>query len=280
MSRLIMETGNCATEPYLVEKLYVNIYSVEELCYLLVQNAELLDQDVMDKKLVQWLDKQCGLDQLAHTLYAMLNQKVSASAFARTILSYVNLYPHTVVEQTEAVIRANEGLSPWERRKAKADFLLTSRRYFSALRQYHALLAELPEEERALKAKIYHNMGCACGQMFLYSQAAEWFDKAYRLDGAQESLQQYLAAIRLHDSDKEYVAFVAEHPEFHDASLRVERMMEQSYGQFEGTDENRMLFTLQICKEEGSGNGNNVAYYDEIEKLTVRLKEQYREFTS
>ena len=208
---------------------------------LLVQNAELLDQDVMDKKLVQWLDKQCGLDQLAHTLYAMLNQKVSASAFAGTILSYVNLYPHTVVEQTEAVIRANEGLSPWERRKAKADFLLTSRRYFSALRQYHALLAELPEEER---------------------------------------LQQYLAAIRLHDSDKEYVAFVAEHPEFHDASLRVERMMEQSYGQFEGTDENRMLFTLQICKEEGSGNGNNVAYYDEIEKLTVRLKEQYREFTS
>lgn len=275
-----METGRKAGRPFFVEKLYVNLYTVEELCYILVRDAELLDQEIMNRELVRWLDEQCGLDELAHTLYAMLNQKVSASAFAGTILEYVKLYPDEIVEQTEAVIRRGEGLSPWERKKAKADYLLTGRRYDAAMKLYYALLQELPESERYLEGRIYHNLGVACGQMFLYRQAAEWFWQSYEKDQAQESLLQYLAALRLQWQEPEYVAFIAEHPEYHDASLKVERMMEQTYGQFEGTDENRMLFTLQICKEEGAGSGTNVAYYDEMDKLTAGLKEQYREFIS
>lgn len=279
MSRIIMETGRYATEPFWIERLYVNIYSVEELCYLLTIHGDLLDQEIMKKELIRWLETQCGLDQLAHTLCAMQNQGTTAAAFAGAILSYVKLYPQKVIEQTEALIRANEGLSQWERKKRKADYLLKNRRYYGAMKQYHLLLAELPEQERYLEAAIYHNMGCACGRLFLYTQAQQWFWKAYELDGAEESLLQYLAAIRQKSTDSEYVSFIAEHPEFHDASLKVEKQMEQCFGQFEGTDENRMLFTLQICKEEGKGNGNNVAYYDEIEKLTGRLKEQYLEFT-
>lgn len=280
MSRIILETGRRADSPFFLEKIYVNLYSVEELCYILVRDAELLDQEIMSRELIKWLDEQCGLDQLAHTLYAMLNQKVSAAAFAGTILEYVKLYPEDAIEKAEEIIRANEGLSPWERKKAKADYLLSERRFFTAMEQYYALLEELPESEKHLEARIYHNLGVTYSRMFLYRQAAEWFMKAYKQDQSQESLQQYLAALRMLHTDNEYVDFIAEHPEYHDASMRVERMVEQSYGQFEGTDENRMLSTLQICKEEGMGNGTNVAYYDEIEKLTNRLKEQYREFTS
>ena len=61
----------------------------------------------------------------------------------------------------------------------------------------------------------------------------------------------------------------------------VERRMEQAAGQFEATDENRMLFTLQVFKEEGSSTaGNDTPYYEEIEKLTNELKERYREYVS
>ncbi|MDE6739950.1 MAG: hypothetical protein K2K07_12750, partial [Lachnospiraceae bacterium] len=104
-----------------MEKFYVNLYSVEELCYLFVEKAELLDRDVMRRDLIQWLDEQCGLSQLAHTLYSLMNQNGSVSAFAGTILEYVGLYPAEVIEQTEQTIRSNEGLNPYERGKAKAD---------------------------------------------------------------------------------------------------------------------------------------------------------------
>lgn len=281
MSQIILGTGTYASKPYYVDKFYVNLYSIEELCYLLVEKAELLDQDMMQRELVQWLDEQCGLNDLAHTLYSLLNQNGSLVAFVGTILEYVNLYPEEVIAQTEQVVKSNEGLNPYERKKAKADYMLQNRKYFMALKQYYSLLEQIPETDKILRGAVYHNMGVACAGMFMFEQAAEWFMRAYGQDKSGESLEMYLASLRMHYEEKEYITFIADHPEYHDASLRVERRMEQASGQFEGTDENRMLFTLQVFKEEGSSTGgSDVQYYQEIEKLTVRLKEQYREYVS
>ena len=281
MSQVILGTGKYAERPYFMEKFYVNLYSVEELCYLLVEKAELLDQDVMRRDLVQWLDEQCDLDELAHTLYSLLNQNGSIVAFVGTILEYVNLYPAEVVEQAEQIVRSNEGLNPYERGKAKADYILQDRKYEMALRLYHSLLAQVPETDRKLRSAILHNMGTACAGMFMFRQAAEWFRQAHETDRTPESLESFLASLRMCYEDQEYITYIADHPEYHDASLRVERKMEQAAGQFEGTDENRMLFTLQVFKEEGNSTaGGDVQYYQEIEKLTTGLKEQYREFVS
>lgn len=277
MSRIILGTGSYANVPYHMEKFYVNLYSAEELCYLLVEKAELLDRDVMQRELVAWLDEECGLDRLAHTLYALMNQNGSAAAFVGTILEYVNLYPAEVVAQTEQTIRDNEGLNPDRRGKAKADYMLQNGKYYTALAQYHSLLAQLSDTDTALRAGIMHNMGVACAQLFLFGRAAEYFMQAYETDAAQESLELYLTSLRMQYGDRDYIAYIADHPEYHDASLRVERQMERAYGQFEGTDENRMLFTLQVLKEEGNGTaGVSAEYYQEIEKLTAGLKETYR----
>lgn len=281
MSQIILGTGKYAESPYYVEKFYVNLYSVEELCYLLVDKAELLDREVMQRDMVQWIDEQCGLNQLANTLYSLLNQNGSTVAFVGTILEYVNLYPADVVSQTEQIVRDNEGLNPYERGKAKADYMLQNRKYLTALKQYHSLLAQIPETDNLLRGKILHNMGVACAKMFMFRQAAEQFMQAYETDGNEESLELYLASMRMHYEDKDYVAYIADHPDYHDISLKVERQMERAYGQFEGTDENRMLFTLQVFKEEGSSTlGSNIQYYQEIEKLTSGLKEAYREYVS
>lgn len=279
MSHMILGTGRYAESPYYVERFYVNLYSVEELCFLLVDKAELLDQEIVQRDMVRWLDEQCGLSELAHALYALMNQKGSTVAYVGTILEYVNLYSPEVISRTEEIVRNNEGLSPYERHKAKADYLLRERRYFAALEQYHSLLSGLSDTERLLQAKILHNMGVACAGMFMYERAADWFMKSHEMDGRQESLLMYLASRRMSRSNKEYIEYIAEHPEYHDASLKVERMMEQAAGTFEGSDENRMLVTLQVFKEEGNGMfGNTAPYYDEIERLTAGLKEKYREY--
>lgn len=281
VSQIILETGRYAETPYYVDKFYVNLYSVEELCFLFVEKAELLDQDIMQREMVQWLDEQCGLNQLAHSLYALLNQKASTVAYVGTILEYVNLYPKDVIARTEEIIRSNEGLSPYERKKAKADYLLQNRKYYAAMEQYHSLLAQIPETDKLLQAKILHNVGVACTGMFMFRQAADWFMKSYQTDRDDESLVSYLAAMRMHYQDKDYITFISEHPEYHDASMIVEKQIKQAEGQFEGTDENRMLFTLQVFKEEGNSTlGNTVPYYNEIEKLTNGLKEKYREYVS
>lgn len=278
MSHIILQTGKVAEVPYFFDKFYVNLYSVEELCCCLVKNAEMLDQEIVSKSLVDWLDAQCGLSELAHALYALVNQKGSASAFVGTILEYVRLYPVEKSSEVEHIIKNSADLTPFEKKKVKADYIMQNGHYFIALEQYESLLSRLPREERKLRSSLLHNMGTANARLFMFDQAADAFLAAYRLDGTIESLQQHLIAERLSKKDKDYLDYIAEHPEWHEISLQVERMFNVCSEQFEATQDNRMLFTLHVCKEEGSGaGGNTISYYDEIEKLTNDLKERYRE---
>lgn len=280
MSHIILGTGNYAKVPYFFEKTYVNLYSLEELCYCLVENAEFVDKSIADDKLADWLGEQCGLSELAHALHAMVNKKASADAYVGTILEYAGLYPSGVIEHTEMVIRNNEGLNPYEKQKAKADYMLQNKRYTLALERYGELLMRLPGEEKELRGSMLHNMGVIYARLFMFEPAQEKFMEAYRINGRKESLEQFLAARRMQDGDSEYVDYIAGHPELHEASMQVEHMVEQAAGQFDATQVSRMLFTLKVCKEEGSLTAGNVAYYDEIGKLTDELKSAYRESLS
>lgn len=274
---MILGTGRRARSPYYVERFYVNLYSVEELCFLFVDKAELLDGEIMQREMVRWLEEQCGLSDLAHTLSALLNRKGSTAAYVGAILEYVSIYPPEVIRRTEEIVRGNEGLSPYERHKAKADYLLGEKRYLAALQQYQNLLLSVPDTEKLLQARLYHNMGTACAGMFLYGQAADLYRRSYEIDGKREGLVMYLAALRMDRQEKAYIDYIAEHPEYHDLSLEVERIVERAAGSFEGTDENRMLVTYQVMKEEGAGAfSGSGPYYEELEKLTARLKGNYR----
>lgn len=277
MSHIILGTGNYAKVPFFFEKTYVNLYSLEELCYCLVENAEFVDPAIADNQLADWLGEQCGLSELARMLHTMVNKKASADAYVGTILEYAGLYPSEVIEHTEMVIRNNEGLNPYEKQKAKADYMLQNKRYTLALERYGELLVRLPEEEKELRGSLLHNMGVIYARLFMFVPAQEKFMEAYQISGNAESLEQFLAARRMQDNDSEYVDYIAGHPELHEASMQVEHMVEQAAGQFDATQVSRMLFTLKVCKEEGGLTAGNVAYYDEIGKLTDELKDAYRE---
>ena len=53
MGRVLRTTGKLAKNPYRIQKIERNIYSLEELCYSLVQSAQFLDAEIMDPVLVQ-----------------------------------------------------------------------------------------------------------------------------------------------------------------------------------------------------------------------------------
>ena len=49
MSRVLLCTGKYAREPYHFKNICVNVYCVEELCYLFASNPFMIDGDIMDK---------------------------------------------------------------------------------------------------------------------------------------------------------------------------------------------------------------------------------------
>lgn len=272
MSRVLLCTGKYAQKPYRFSSLGVNVYCVEELCYLFASNPFMINAGVMDKALAEWIDQECGLTELSHQLLLLFRKGSQASSFVGTILDYVNYCPAEDKKKIEDVLAGSAGLNEYEKRKQQGDYLLQNKRYLMAVEVYEGLCLELPETESALKPALYHNMGVAYAGFFLFEAAAKYFKRAYDMTGNEESGLQYLTAMRLHLREEAYVAFVAEHPEYHDLSLKIEKQLTTARGMLEASEENRMLSALGIYKEEG----NVASYYEEIDKIIADLKDGYR----
>ncbi|NLL77294.1 MAG: hypothetical protein GX235_08610 [Clostridiales bacterium] len=276
MGKVLLCVGKYADMPYFVEKAYINVYSAEELCYCLMQNIYLIDREIMDFNLVDWLDEECGLKELAEGLMPLLNEDCSIGDFIGYILDFVGYGDWDEVARIKENLKNGSGLSMYEKKKVRADYFAESGKYVLALKNYDILLEELPESENALRAKVYHNRGAIYAFFFRFAQAAESFMKAFECDGTEESYIAYLAASRMGMNETEYVNFIAEQVKDYELSLKVEKLFEDAKSQFETTEKSRMLFTLKVCKEEN----NSVSYYEEIERVTGELKEQYRENVS
>ena len=65
MGRVILCIGNQAKIPYYFEKLGIQVWSVEELCYYLYKNLHLADDSLMNQGLCTWLGQELGMKELA-----------------------------------------------------------------------------------------------------------------------------------------------------------------------------------------------------------------------
>ena len=179
MGRILLCTGKYAQKPYYLECLCVNVYCVEELCYLFASNPFMIGRDIMDRELARWLDQECGLSELGHQLLNLFNRGIQPGTFVSTILDYVNYCTPQEKKKIEEVIQNNVGLTDYERKKKQADFLLKNRRFQQAMEEYDLLCRELPETESALLPAVYHNMGVAYTSVFQFDMAARYFKRAY-----------------------------------------------------------------------------------------------------
>lgn len=276
MGRVLLCTGKYAKKPYCFENVCVNVYCVEEVCFLFASNPFMIDQSVMREELAQWLDNECGLTDLSHQLLNILGKGSQPGIFVNTIMSYVNYCSDVEVKKIDQVLQGNVGLNDFERQKKQADFLLKNRRYMLAIKEYDALCRRLPDTESSLKPVIYHNMGTAYAGIFMFGMAARYFKKAYDMMKNEESGIEFLTAQRLYLSEDAYIAFIGEHGEYYNLSMQVEKRLTAAREEFEASQENRMLTALKIYKDEG----NAASYYEEIDKIIAKKKDEYREFVS
>ena len=196
-NRVFTTVGKVATTPYYFEKVYVNIYTMEELCYVLYENAFLIDKDILDKKLVEWIDLECGLTDLARNLFMLVNNNALPGAFVGTILEYVGYYNADEIEKVESILRMNVSMNVFEKWKAKADFLYENHHYYLALKEYEHVLSGIDEEETELRSRIYNNMGVTCMALCLYDSAVSYFKKAYEINNDEKAFKHLLTAERL-----------------------------------------------------------------------------------
>lgn len=273
MSLVVLCIGKRAGIPYCVPVTGMNIYSVEELCYFFSENAFLLDDSIVNKQLVEWLKDQCELEELADLLAPLCKKEGNVEAFVRTIVEYTGYFIDGEDEKVVNAVRDCSGRSVGERKKTRADYYLENGKYELAIKEYELLLKEREEcSKTQFDGSIFYGMGVAYAKMFLFEQADYYFEKAYEIITEDYVSFQMLAAKRLYLPDQSYICYVADHPELFTISQQLEERLNESEKMWQVSEKKKQLDELKECKKLGEAQ----LYYEEMERMTNRLKENFR----
>ncbi len=278
--RVSVCVGNYAKRPLKIPVLEIPVYCMEELCRLLRENTFLLDTSMMNRGLVDWIDEECGLPDLAGELHMLLERGGSFSAFMTTIMEYVGFYEEESIRRMERVLQKSAGLSVLEKRKQQLDYLVRRKKYTAALKGYDELLAlwreESAEYEELLTDKLYTSLlqhrGVVLARQMRYAEAADSFYEAYEIGGRREYFYDFLAAKRMELSPADYVSFAASFTDNSDVVMELERDYEKAGAALLAQSEHSSLKDAAGLRE----NGETELYNEIMDRFLQNAKASYR----
>ena len=274
MSNLILCHGQQAEVPYNVAGFGVNIYSAEEMCYLIAQNAHTLDHDFMDERLCDFVDKQLKLPDLAHTLREILRTKGNLSEFVMAILDEIGYCDEDETRSIRQILVESAGLSPARKHKSRGDNLLKARKFARALDEYIGTLEKIDKDaEPILYAAVLHNMGTTYAKLLLYEKAADYYMEAYRLNMDDESLILHIVCCNLYMSREKYDRMLIRCGYSEHVINSVNAILRQR-GSYTRND-NKYAMQLEAIKEL-KDSGRISQYYDAIDETLDLWKREYR----
>lgn len=201
MGELLLCSQEIASVPYYIETTALNVYSLEELCYYLMHNIELIEPGFMDEELCRWIKKELKMSVLSERLLKLIREGNSLAEFVVVLASGCNYCTAEEIRQMQASLHVFENKSEIECAKVRADRFLAQERYHACIQEYSRLLEkkEVLEGSGLLAGNIWHNLGTAYAGLFLFDKAADCYERAFHRNGNQISLQQASEAKRLAD---------------------------------------------------------------------------------
>lgn len=206
MGSLILCHKKKAKQPYVIAQIHCKIFTLEELCYYLSHHIYLLDDTTINKKLLEWLDRELDCGDLAEELGQIMAQYGSLEQMVLRILTYSSIYTEKELGQMKRTLETFKQLKPIERLKHRADTLMQSGAYQTAISIYRKILQEESEEavDKKFFGKVYACLGAAYGRLFLYQKAARMYEAAYQICEDEALLRAYVYACCRFMSKEEY----------------------------------------------------------------------------
>ncbi len=278
-SRISLGIGIYSQVPYVIPGIEIPVYCIEELCVAFKENAVLIDEQIMNKGLTEWIFRDLGLRELADALIGIMNSKPVLGEFCRYIMEYTGLFDRATIFEVCKMLTMGAGMSTMERQKKQADTLAENGNYESAIHAYRNMIDKWTEsgnEESPaalmLLGTVYHNLGCSYAGMMKYRLAAAAFRKAYGYAPTSEHRHSYIAALRLSMSGTDFVRYVADNPELGPDSISIEEEMDSLKKEYETGGEG---ITHQIMKTtRAQFEGADISR--DNEHILEILKEKYR----
>lgn len=274
MSDLILCVGKLSENPYYIVGLGMNIYSLEELCYYLVQNAYILDNDIMDEKLCEYIYEELDLKEIGIELNNLLKRKASLGEFVTRLLQLAGYLPEEELREIKQVLVDNASLSFSKKRKKRADNLLNAKKFTRAIDEYQYILQSTKkDDDPEIAADILHNIGIAYARLFIYDKAAFYFRESLEIRENREARIHYLQALRMTMKKEQYDRFVLRMGFDESVINEAEERMVAVQKSEPKTEYANDLLRIKSLKQDGKYSEYNA----EVERVFKNWKQEYRD---
>lgn len=194
-----------AKNPYYIESISTNIYSIEELCFYLQNNIYLIDQTLVNEKLCNWIRDELGLEGLYRRLSDQLERGGSIGDFILPIFKEISYLSHSEFRKMQEEISKIEIQPSDIRKKVKADYLVEYEMYMNAIQEYYQILKERNPGKLGVQfyASVLNNMAVAYAKMFLFEEAADCLWQSFQILQSKESYRRYLLLLPMYLGEEE-----------------------------------------------------------------------------
>lgn len=207
MSGFILCQVKQAENPYFIENISTNIYSIEELCYYLCHNLYLIDQTIMNEELYEWIQEELGLSGLSGRLRAIHGRAGGIDEFLYPVFKEINYLNYEELKALSSRLQRLNKEPATVREKRKGDSLVENGMYVRALRIYRSVLEreDVSRMREGFTGAVWYNMGCTYSYLFQKEKALECFEKAYQQLHTKNVLKSYLLTFSELYTEDEYV---------------------------------------------------------------------------
>ncbi len=278
MAGIYQCVGRYANTPLVIKNTYIRVWCLEELCYYICENADLLDDSFVSNEMLEWLSEECGLRELVQKLVKIRKVSMKLESLVEEILSWAHYVSDEEQKRISRVIRAGRAMPDTRRGMVLADYFLRGGHYVLALHTLESVLNDsgMRGPDAKQKSHILQDMGVIHARMFCFAEAAELFKRAYELDGSRQAMFSWLAAKRMELPDDEYLKFVATLPEDITVPTEVEEEIERIRKDYPGEGREAQLEELRRMRI-GSERGE---YEGRARRMLEEEKDNYRKYMS
>lgn len=195
MSYILCQTKK-AENPYFIENIGINIYTLEELCYYFHNNLYLIDQTIINEELCRWISKELELPGLAAKLRAVIGKFSSAEDVLYPVFKEINYLNYEELRSLNIRLEKYNKEPLTVKEKKKGDSLVENGMYLGAIEVYQKVLrrGDLSDQGEGFASMVWNNLGCAYSYLFQMDKAMECFWEAYERIHTRETLKSYLFA--------------------------------------------------------------------------------------
>lgn len=274
MGKIILCTGKDAVHPYYFQSADISVSSMEELCYILYHDAFTVKEELFSPELVRFIGEELGMPERAAYLKELQEGHAGAKDIIVAIFCSTDYYDEQEIKAFLKEYDAFYQLSPAERKKKGADRLLRDGREREAAGIYQEILgsdavSRLSEKEYG---NLLHNLAVIEIRLGMMQNAPERFREAYERNHADESLKQYLIALKLTGQEE---LFEKELKRYMPRREIIDQTAQAIYLARSAAEQTREFMELEKMKELHK-SGRVVEYYQCADALLEQLKKSYR----